>query len=83
MTQKQQYLAAGLKLMPSGRINTYQMARITGRLGSKKDHTWMRDPKRSGKGQHSCCGSKRDYYHKVACPLTMEGPDDLSDLKDI
>lgn len=43
----------------------------------------MRDEKNPIKGYHSCCGSKRDYYHKVGCKAIGDGPDDLSDLKDL
>lgn len=82
-TQKEQYLAAGYKLMPSGRMNSFTWAKHLGRLGSRKDHTWIRDEKNNQKGHHSCCGSKRDYYHKRGCSAAGGGPDDLSDLKDL
>lgn len=82
MTHKEKYLAAGLELMPSGRINSYQMQRILGRLGSRKDSTWIRSPENRNKGRHSCCGSKRDYYHKASCTaIAALESDDLSDLK--
>lgn len=82
--QVKAYLAAGYKLMPSGRINSYIWARHQGRLGSRKDHTWMRDPKDHAKGHHSCCGSKRDYYHKISCAAASSmAEDDLSDLKEV
>ncbi len=81
-TQKDQYLAAGFKLMPSGRINSFTWAKHQGRLGSRKDFTWKKDPKNPIKGHHSCCGSKRDYYHKVSCTVAARNSsDDLSDLK--
>lgn len=84
MTQIQKYLAAGFKLMPSGRMNTYIWARHLGRLGSRKDHTWVKQKADRNKGHHTCCGSKRDYYHKVSCKMANNlGSDDLSDLKDI
>lgn len=83
-TLKESYLKAGLKLMPSGRINGYQMEKLRGRLGSKKDSTWVKGEKRPGSqaevGYHTCCGSKRSYYHKVGCP-NIKTSDDLSDLK--
>lgn len=84
MTLKQQYIAAGLPLLPSGRPNNYQLVKMLGRLGSRKDSTWIRDRNNHLKGHHSCCGSKRDYYHKVSCKAAAgDGPDDLSDFKDI
>lgn len=84
MTDLQRYLDAGYKLMPSGRPNNYQMQQVLGRLGSAKDSTWVPGEPRY-KGHHSCCGSKRSYYHKRGCSSADDaalGPDDLSDLKD-
>jgi hypothetical protein len=84
MTKKQKYLAAGFKLLPCGGISDYIWSKHLGRLGSRKDHTWIRNKDNRAKGHHSCCGSKRDYYHKLACPAAAHlSSDDLSDLKDI
>ncbi len=84
MKKFDRYLAAGFKLMPSGKPNDYTWQKHLGRLGSRKDHTWIRNPKDARKGHHSCCDSKRDYYHKNGCPVAGNGAntDDLSDLKD-
>lgn len=83
MTLKEKYLAAGLKLMPSGQMNNYQLVKLLGRLGTRRDSTWIRSPQSIYRGHHSCCGSKRDYYHKVSCPhIKQINSDDYSDLKD-
>ncbi len=78
----QQYLDAGYKLMPSGRPNSYTLARMFGNLGSCKDHTWKWDNREKRKGHHTCCGSRRDYWHKVNCKM-VSASDDYSDLKEI
>lgn len=71
MTKKEKYLAAGLELMPSGRMNGYAWEKHIGRVGSRKDSTWVKGERRKGSqaevGHHSCCGSKRSYYHKIGC----------------
>lgn len=84
MTRKAEYLALGFKLMPSGQPNDYIWAKHTGRLGHRSDPTWIRDPANNLKGHHTCCASKRDYYHKVSCEYASRlSSDDLSDLKDL
>lgn len=40
--------------------------------GKMSDGTWSKDTK-----QHTCCGAKNHYLHKVKCLLDS---DDLSDL---
>lgn len=83
MNQKEYARANGIKMNPGGTVNSYQLAKFRGRLGSRKDHTWVRNENNPSKGHHSCCGSKRDYYHKIGCKAAGGGPDDLSDLKDL
>lgn len=83
MTQKEQYLAAGFKLLPSGHINNHTWTKYIGRAGSSKDSTWIKDPKNRRRGHHKCCGSKRDYYHKKDCSYIKQlYSDDYSDLKE-
>lgn len=85
MTKVHQYLNAGYKLMPSGKPNSFIMARMFGNLGSCKDFTWKWDNRAKRKGHHTCCGSKRDYWHKVDCKIIAKSKlvDDYSDLKEI
>jgi hypothetical protein len=52
--------------------NYYQKVKEMGRLGSTKDHTWDREQR-----IHTCCKSKRSYYHKMDCPAlsgTLDQP---------
>lgn len=85
-TKIQKYLALGLKLLPSGRINEHHWVKYTVGTSSCKDATWVKTSKKGQKveGYHSCCGSKRSYRHNAACERMMDlVSDDYSDLKDI
>lgn len=83
LTIKQKYLEAGFKLMPGGSINDYAWQKYLGRLGSMKQDSWVKSKENPHYGRHTCCGSKRDYYHKLNCKGAGYVPDDLSDLKDL
>lgn len=61
----------------SGHRNDYKIQKYLGRVGSRRDSTWDKE-----KHMHTCCGGRAPYYHKVGC-TAMNGPDDLSDLKDL
>ncbi len=58
----------------------YRIQFIKGYGASTKDLTWDRI-----KHIHECCGSPVAWRHRAKCPkiLRDQGPDDLSDLKDI
>jgi hypothetical protein len=91
ITQEQEYLSMGFKLMPSGRINhNLWYIRKFGR-SSVKDSTWKyTHVKKWGgigykRGEHTCCKSKKAYCHRVGCKNRKEllTEDDYSDLKDL
>lgn len=53
-------------IMPSGHVNDYRLARMTGQSGSRSEKTW------NGQ-EHTCCGSRGCYRHKVDCSLLKFG----------
>ncbi len=80
-TQLEEYLAMGLELLPSGRVNEHKYYKIKYGVCSVKDSTWDRK-----KHWHTCCKSKRAYRHLAGCEnrkRISEVNDDYSDLKDI
>lgn len=75
-------LSVGNLYLPNGRKNAYRAAFAEGVAGNIRDTTF--DPSIGARGGHRCCGSKVWWRHKVSCKnAAKNGPDDLSDLKDI
>jgi hypothetical protein len=92
MTQKEEYLQMGFKLLPSGRIDHHLWYGRKFGLSSMKDSTWVsKAVKKVGKyntypGYHKCCKSQRSYCHKIGCKNRkdlLDDSDDYSDLKEI
>lgn len=58
----------GNTLCSTGHKNAYGQAFFDGQGASCKESTWKYTDKKTKKGEHSCCGSKVAWRHKVDCP---------------